>query len=267
MTYTTHRDTQETLQTLDRLDLDTDKPTEEELLKKYGVDEEKQFKHIGIHADLWMRVKPKVWAMFDEPYSSTPAKMVAATSIFFIVISILSFCLKTHCFMRVRTVNHQFNSSHNMIYSHVNESTTDQSEEGIYRSTNQTLDDEMSNLREIDSFLVARRRMTFMMTPVNVIDLIATLSFYADLVTMHLGSKNWTLEVFSIIRVMRLFKLTRHSPGLKILIHTFKASAHELSLLVFFLVLFIVVFASLVFYAERTQPNKQNDFTSIPVGL
>ena len=60
---------------------------------------------------------------------------------------------------------------------------------------------------------------------------------------------------------------SRHSPGLKILIHTFKASAHELSLLVFFLVLFIVVFASLVFYAERTQPNKQNDFTSIPVGL
>jgi potassium voltage-gated channel Shaw-related subfamily C protein len=75
------------------------------------------------------------------------------------------------------------------------------------------------------------------------------------------------LEFFSIIRIMRLFKLTRHSPGLKILVHTFKASAHELSLLVFFLILGIVVFASLVYYAERTQYNPHNDFTSIPVGL
>lgn len=107
------------------------------------------------------------------------------------------------------------------------------------------------------------------------------------------------LEFFSIIRILRLFKLTRHSPGLKILIHTFKASAKELTLLVFFLVLGIVVFASLVYYAERLQvnfnwillvnhcygiriskvhtililsqlirqANPQNDFKSIPEGL
>lgn len=53
--------------------------------------------------------------------------------------------------------------------------------------------------------------------------------------------------------VSRLFKLTRHSPGLKILVHTFKASAKELTLLVFFLVLGIVIFASLVYYAEKSQ--------------
>ena len=68
------------------------------------------------------------------------------------------------------------------------------------------------------------------------------------------------LEFFSIIRILRLFKLTRHSPGLKILIHTFKASAKELALLVFFLVLGIVVFASLVYYAERLQANPDNNF-------
>lgn len=61
------------------------------------------------------------------------------------------------------------------------------------------------------------------------------------------------MEAFSIVRILRLFKLTRHSPGLRILIHTFKASARELTLLVFFLVLGIVVFASLVYYAEKLQ--------------
>jgi len=36
---------------------------------------------------------------------------------------------------------------------------------------------------------------------------------------------------------------------------------------VFFLVLGIVIFAALIYYAERTQHNPHNDFTSIPVGL
>ena len=70
-------------------------------------------------------------------------------------------------------------------------------------------------------------------------------------------------EFFSIIRILRLFKLTRHSPGLKILIHTFKASAKELTLLVFFLMLGIVIFASLVYYGERLQVNPHNDFKAI----
>ena len=64
-----------------------------------------------------------------------------------------------------------------------------------------------------------------------------------------------------------MFKLTRHISGLKILIYTFKASAKELLLLVFFLVVFIVIFAGMIFYAERFQDNPRNDFTSIPHGL
>lgn len=90
-----------------------------------------------------------------------------------------------------------------------------------------------------------------------MIDFLATLSFYTDIITQYGIANNFkksdVLEFFSIVRVLRLFKLTRHSPGLKILIHTFKASAKELTLLVFFLVLGIVVFASLVYYAERLQ--------------
>ena len=56
---------------------------------------------------------------------------------------------------------------------------------------------------------------------------------------LHLSCDSVTdiLDFFSIIRILRLFKLTRHSRGLKILVHTFKASAKELFLLVFFLML------------------------------
>lgn len=96
----------------------------------------------------------------------------------------------------------------------------------------------------------------FIKSPVNIIDLAACLSFYTD-VCQRMGEETGLLEAFSIVRILRLFKLTRHSPGLRILIHTFKASARELTLLVFFLVLGIVVFASLVYYAEKLQVSKK----------
>ena len=101
---------------------------------------------------------------------------------------------------------------------------------------------------------------------VNIIDYVATLSFYIDLVLQQMAShleKADVLEFFSIIRILRLFKLTRHSSGLKILIQTFNASAKELMLLVFFLVLGIVIFASLVYYAERIQVRRDSTLTPI----
>jgi len=105
-------------------------------------------------------------------------------------------------------------------------------------------------------FVSTPSKCNFIKSSVNIIDYIATLSFYVDLILQkfasHLENAD-ILEFFSIIRIMRLFKLTRHSSGLKILIQTFRASAKELTLLVFFLVLGIVIFASLVYYAERIQ--------------
>ncbi|KAK6020512.1 hypothetical protein OSTOST_13833, partial [Ostertagia ostertagi] len=102
--------------------------------------------------------------------------------------------------------------------------------------------------------------------PVNLIDIVATVTFYIDVLINTFGASA-DLEFFSIIRIMRLFKLTHHNSGLKILMHTFRASAKELMLLVFFLVLGVVVFASLVYYAERVEPNPNNEFQSIPIGL
>lgn len=71
MTYTQHRDTEETLAVLDRLDLDTDKPSEEEIARKFGFEED----YANNRLSKWQRLKPKMWSFFDEPYSSTGAKV------------------------------------------------------------------------------------------------------------------------------------------------------------------------------------------------
>lgn len=71
MTYTQHRDTEETLAVLDRLDLDTEKPSEEEIARKFGFEED----YANNTLSRWQRLKPKMWSFFDEPYSSTGAKV------------------------------------------------------------------------------------------------------------------------------------------------------------------------------------------------
>ncbi|PZC72139.1 hypothetical protein B5X24_HaOG211817, partial [Helicoverpa armigera] len=86
-----------TLAILDKLDIDSEKPSEEEIARLFGYEEAYLSGDLGI----WQRVKPKVWALFDEPSSSPAAKVISAISVFFICISVLSFCLKTHPDLRV----------------------------------------------------------------------------------------------------------------------------------------------------------------------
>jgi hypothetical protein len=71
MTYTSHRDTQETLAVLDRLDLDTEKPSDEEIARKFGMEDD----YLNGTLSWWQRLKPKLWSLSDEPYSSNAAKV------------------------------------------------------------------------------------------------------------------------------------------------------------------------------------------------
>ncbi|XP_076275280.1 potassium voltage-gated channel protein Shaw-like isoform X2 [Rhynchophorus ferrugineus] len=246
-TYSIHRDTQATLAILDKLDIDAERPNDEEVARMFGYEE-------AYHAGTltrWQKIKPKIWALFDEPYSSSSAKIVAGASVFFICVSVFSFCLKTHPGMRVDCENiKEMNCT----------------EPHPYFLTVEHVCNAWFTFELSTRLIVSPNVIEFIKSPVNIIDFAATLSFYIDMILIF-EKKSQILDFFSIIRILRLFKLTRHSPGLKILIHTFKASAKELALLVFFLVLGIVVFASLVYYAEKLQDNKENSFKSIPEGL
>ncbi|XP_071052058.1 potassium voltage-gated channel protein Shaw-like isoform X1 [Onthophagus taurus] len=265
-TYSIHRDTQATLAILDKLDLDSEKPTDEEVARMFGYEE-------AYHAGTltrWQKLKPKIWAIFDEPYSSSFAKVpphdvklrniVAGISVFFICASVLSFCLKTHPGMRRNATDCNTTSINDEDYEY-DCSTALPIFYYVEHICNAWFIFEL-----LIRFVISPQLMLFLKSPVNIIDIVATLSFYID-ITLIKDRKSNVLEFFSIIRILRLFKLTRHSPGLKILVHTFKASAKELGLLVFFLVLGIVIFASLVYYAEKLQYNPNNSFKSIPEGL
>lgn len=188
-------------------------------------------------------------------------------SVFFIFVSIVTFCLKTHPDLRVPVIVNNTLRKGNVSQWGVEKTHTNAHDAFFYV---ECLCNAWFSLEFLIRFTASPNRWDFIKSSVNLIDMIATLSFYIDLALQRFAS-HWEnadiLEFLSIIRIMRLFKLTRHSSGLKILIQTFRASAKELALLVFFLILGIVIFASLVYYAERIQSNPKNDFKSIPLGL
>uniref|UniRef100_A0A1I7ZIY2 BTB domain-containing protein n=1 Tax=Steinernema glaseri TaxID=37863 RepID=A0A1I7ZIY2_9BILA len=275
MTYTQHRrgqrafrDTQETLAVLDRLDMDSHKEEdpklrEEDVMKKFGWEEH----YFRGDVSRWMRYKPRVWALFDEPYSSQTAKFIAAISVFFIVISILSFCLKTHPSFRIAVL-----TARNLTFGGNEIIGVQRASTEPHRAFSQIefICNIWFTFEIIVRFIFCPSKLRFLKSPINNIDLVATLSFYTDAVLVRLLDEDApkdVVEFLSMIRILRLFKLTQHHRGLQILIHTFRASAKELILLVFFLILGIVIFAALVYYAEKTEENPGNQFTSIPLGL
>ena len=67
---------QNTLAILDKLDIDNEKPSEEQVARLFGFEDSINKGHLNC----WQRIKPKVWALFDEPSSSTGAKVRQPTN-------------------------------------------------------------------------------------------------------------------------------------------------------------------------------------------
>lgn len=110
------------------------------------------------------------------------------------------------------------------------------------------------------------RKLQFFKKPMNWIDFGAIVPFYLDLFISESNIKTIVvLRVVRLIRVFRIFKLSRHSYGLQILGHTLKSSCSELFLLAFFLSIGVVIFSSIIYYAEKDIPFTK--FTTIPASF
>lgn len=68
----THTHKQSTLAILDKLELDDEELSEEALARLFGFDDSLRRNN---DLSFWQRTKPKIYALFDEPSSSTGAKV------------------------------------------------------------------------------------------------------------------------------------------------------------------------------------------------
>ncbi|XP_051890523.1 potassium voltage-gated channel subfamily C member 4 isoform X1 [Pristis pectinata] len=223
-------------------------------------------------ANFWKRWQPKVWALFEDPYSSRAARCIAFVSLFFILLSITAFCLETH---------EAFNKIVNLTeYIKEGNSTRIVRVYGLETEPALMYVEGVCVVWFTLEFLVrisfCPNKLLFVKNMLNLIDFVAILPFYLELALRGLSSKAARdvlgfLRVVRFVRILRIFKLTRHFVGLRVLGHTLRASTNEFLLLIIFLALGVLIFATMIYYAERIGENPNSlsptHFKNIPIGF
>ena len=113
------------------------------------------------------------------------------------------------------------------------------------------------------------RKVVFFTSVLNIIDLLAILPLYVEMIIHELDPAQEYLEsevdfiaIFHVMRVLRIFRLMKHLTGVQVLVYTLKYSLKELLLVLVFLGIGVLIFSALIYYAD-----KQDKITNIPLGF
>ena len=119
----------------------------------------------------------------------------------------------------------------------------------------------------------------FIKQPLNIVDVVAIFPFYLEVALGSLTSVSTTsLRVVRLVRVFRMFKISRYMTWLRVFYATIKTSAAPLGMIMFVFGIVVVVFSSIVYYAERgtwdenmrlylTADGEESPFLSIPASF
>uniref|UniRef100_A0A3Q3KVL0 Potassium voltage-gated channel subfamily C member 1-like n=1 Tax=Mastacembelus armatus TaxID=205130 RepID=A0A3Q3KVL0_9TELE len=275
MNYRQHRDAEEALDSFETPEPDA--PEDDPALTGGADGDLKRLcmQEDGRRATWWEVWQPRMWALFEDPYSSKYARYVAFASLFFILLSISTFCLETH-----EAFNTLTKRLENITVGNVTR------EEFVFEMVT---DDWLTyvegvcviwfTIEVLARVIFCPDKAEFFRSALNIIDFVAIVPFYLEVALSGLSSKTAKdalsfLRVVRFVRILRIFKLTRHFVGLRVLGHTLRASTNEFLLLIIFLALGVLIFATMIYYAERIgahpdDPTAANHtaFKNIPIGF
>uniref|UniRef100_UPI00398F81A7 voltage-gated potassium channel KCNC2-like isoform X3 n=1 Tax=Pristiophorus japonicus TaxID=55135 RepID=UPI00398F81A7 len=278
MTYRQHRDAEEALDIFETPDLLSgelqDAEDEAELGMGLAVGQCSPG-GAAAKASRWKRWQPRMWALFEDPYSSRAARFVAFASLMFILVSITTFCLETHeAFNKIVNKTERIKNGNSSKLIQNLEIETDPAltyVEGVCVV--------WFTIEFLVRIMFCPDKLEFIKNLLNIIDFVAILPFYLEVGLRGLSSKAAKdvlgfLRVVRFVRILRIFKLTRHFVGLRVLGHTLRASTNEFLLLIIFLALGVLIFATMIYYAERIGANPNDPtasdhtkFKNIPIGF
>lgn len=220
-------------------------------------------------------IRKLVWDLMENPQTSKAARVIAFMSIFFVVLSTVTLTLNTIPELRTRVFNESLLELTNL--TDVDASRLYNDESNYYYVENNVFElievicIIWFTLEYVLRFWSSPNKCKFLKGALNIIDLISILPFFISLLFANAHFEGLVkqtnrfrrvLTLFRVLRILRIFKLARHSTGLQSLGYTLQQSYKELGLLLMFLSIAVLLFSSLAYFAEKEEVGTQ--FTSIP---
>uniref|UniRef100_UPI00358E668B potassium voltage-gated channel subfamily A member 7-like n=1 Tax=Myxine glutinosa TaxID=7769 RepID=UPI00358E668B len=198
------------------------------------------------------------WLHLERPESSLTAFCVSTVSLAFILISITTFLLGTVPSMRINNLNNS---------SFTNAGDYPDFTDPIFIL--ETLCIIWFILELVCRFACSVDKQKLFYQVITWIDLAVILSYMVELfidLSMTVENEKTSylsfLRFVSLLRVLRVLKLARYFRGLRVLGKTLKSSYQELCILVVFLFVGVVIFASAIHYTEADV--RETHLKSIP---
>lgn len=185
-------------------------------------------------------IQRKIWLLFSHPESSYAARVLAVLSVIIILLSVIIPCLES-------------SEGGNVVTSVLFQSL----EMACYV---------WFTFELVVRFFSASNKVRFFRSTLNIVDIISVLPYYIILTMQGTRAPLSVLRAARMLRVLRIFKLSRYSSGMRILLFTFSTSMKELGMFMIFISISAVLSASAAFYAEAGDQDNSK-FSSIPDAL
>ncbi|XP_031565631.1 potassium voltage-gated channel subfamily A member 2-like [Actinia tenebrosa] len=235
-------------------------------------------------------IKRKLWLCFEYPRSSTVARILAFWSIIIICGSTVSFCIETLPPLKIQkefSVTEYVTTVKNVTIQVASRAflplISPQSTRNITVTKNVTTSSHRVYKADlidywfiIEAFCVswftveylvriysAPSLRRFLISPMGILDIIAILPFY---ITLAVKDTTFEVQSFTVLRalrlfrVLRIFKLSRYSSALGLLVKTLSSSSEQLKSLCFCAFIGMLLFSSAIYFAE----NNKTTYPSIP---
>lgn len=222
----------------------------------------------------WKKFQMQMWLILEHPRTSKLAMGYGVISLLFVVVSILGFCLET--LPGLRPSNISDNNTNENCPGNKTKVLKLKENEGLY-----ILDIICTvyfTIELVVRFVFAPQKLKFIRSAMNIIDLLALVPLYMQLILNSdenracYMNEQLIIEIMFVLRIVRMFRifhLVKHYQALKILVYALKASLQELLMLAIFLIIGMLIFSSLIYYAERHNINSgaPETISTIPLGF
>ena len=189
--------------------------------------------------------RERLWRFFEEPSSSRVAGLFAIFSFLLIAASVAIACMLT-----IPEIGNDRNPD-------------------PFKDTWALIELTLNScfaLEYVLRFMVTPRFIKFLLSPLNVIDLLAFLPYFVVFLMDPANISRWSfLRMIRMIRVLRLLRLSKQSKKVAAVLKMLKDSVKDIFTLVLSYFVSAVVFGSLQYYMEVG--THKTPFTSIPQSM